>query len=139
MSGTATPPTAADAAAIAPEIAAEAANGLCPAVEAIALLEAKWVLFIVRILLGGPKGFNELRRAIGHCNPSTLSERLELLERNGIVQKTIHSTMPPRTSYALTCAGHELEGVIGAIDTWARAYLRPQAAPAAAGPATAAQ
>jgi DNA-binding HxlR family transcriptional regulator len=98
-------------------------HGVCPAVSAIAILEAKWVLFIVRSLLGGAKGFNELRRDIGNCNPSTLSERLEMLEKNGIITKTIQSTMPPRTSYALTCAGYELQAVIMAIDGWARQHL----------------
>jgi DNA-binding HxlR family transcriptional regulator len=95
----------------------------CPVYEAINLLQEKWSLHIVRALLGGPKGFNELKRDIGNCNPATLSDRLELLERVGIVSKTIHSMMPPRTSYELTSAGIELQGVIDAIDAWARTHL----------------
>lgn len=94
----------------------------CPAANAIGILQEKWTLFIVRSLLEGPKGFNELRRELD-CNPSTLSDRVDTLERAGIITKTIHSTMPPRTSYELTCAGHELQSVITAIDTWARTYL----------------
>jgi DNA-binding HxlR family transcriptional regulator len=98
----------------------------CPAAHAIGILQEKWTLFIVRSLLDGSKGFNELRRELD-CNPSTLSDRLDTLERAGIITKTIHSTMPPRTSYELTEAGVALQGVIGAIDTWARAYLeRPE-------------
>jgi DNA-binding HxlR family transcriptional regulator len=102
---------------------------LCPAVQAIALLQEKWVLYIVRTLLDGSKGFNEIRRDVGNCNPSTLSERLEMLERQGIISKTIHSTMPPRTSYVLTCAGHELQAVIDAIDSWARVHWKPNEKP----------
>jgi DNA-binding HxlR family transcriptional regulator len=102
---------------------------LCPAVQAIALLQEKWVLYIIRTLLDGSKGFNEIRRDVGNCNPSTLSERLEMLEREGIVSKTIHSTMPPRTSYVLTCAGHELQTVIDAIDSWARVHWKPDVQP----------
>ncbi len=101
----------------------------CAAVQAIALLQEKWVLFIIRTLLDGSKGFNEIRRDVGNCNPSTLSERLEMLERQGIISKTIHSTMPPRTSYTLTCAGHELQAVINSIDTWARTYWKPNTKP----------
>ena len=77
----------------------------------------------------GPKRFNEIRRDVGNCNPSTLSERLEMLERQGIITKTIHSTMPPRTSYALTCAGFELQTVMASIDNWARTYWKPTAKP----------
>lgn len=95
----------------------------CPAVQAIELLQEKWVLHIIRDLLGGPKGFNELRRNIGGCNPTTLAQRLEHLEGTGIVHKTVHSTMPPRTSYELTPAGIALQDVIGAIDAWARTHL----------------
>jgi DNA-binding HxlR family transcriptional regulator len=102
---------------------------LCPAVQAIALLQEKWVLYIIRTLLDGSKGFNEIRRDVGNCNPSTLSERLEMLEREGIVSKTIHSTMPPRTSYVLTCAGFELQTVILAIDSWSRVHWKKDATP----------
>ena len=98
---------------------------LCPAVAAISFLQEKWVLYIVRTLLEGSKGFNEIRRDVGNCNPSTLSERLEMLEREGIISKTVHSTMPPRTSYKLTCAGYELQTVISAIDSWARLHWKP--------------
>jgi DNA-binding HxlR family transcriptional regulator len=98
-------------------------TGLCPAVQAIGILQEKWVLYIVRSLLDGPKGFNELRRDIGNCNPSTLSERVEMLEQHGILKKTVESYMPPRTNYELTEAGIAMQQVILEIDTWARRYL----------------
>ena len=97
---------------------------LCPTIAAIELLQEKWVLFIVRSLLGGAKGFNELRREVGGCNPSTLSERLDTLEKRGIITKTVCSTMPPRTNYKLTLAGVALQTVILEIDAWSRQHLR---------------
>ena len=98
-------------------------TGLCPAVQAIGILQEKWVLYIVRSLLDSPKGFNELRRDVGNCNPSTLSERVEMLEQHGILKKTVESYMPPRTNYELTEAGVAMQQVILEIDTWARRYL----------------
>jgi DNA-binding HxlR family transcriptional regulator len=95
----------------------------CPVYAAIDLLQEKWTLHIIRSLLEGSKGFNELRREVGGCNPSTLSERLETLVTHGILRKTVHSTMPPRTSYDLTPAGVAMQDVIRAIDTWSRAHL----------------
>ena len=79
----------------------------CPVREYINVLQEKWVLHIVRALLDGSKGFNELGRGIGGANPRTLSQRLDRLERLGIVEKRVHSTMPPRTEYGLTRAGAE--------------------------------
>ncbi len=95
----------------------------CPVYESINLLQEKWTLHIVRSLLQGPHGFNELSRAVGGVNPNTLTQRLERLEALGVVKKTIESTMPPRTRYELTPAGVELQGVIDAIDRWGRKHL----------------
>jgi DNA-binding HxlR family transcriptional regulator len=95
----------------------------CPVYEAINVLQEKWTLHIIRNLLDGPKGFNELSRAVGGCNPATLAQRVEKLDQLGIVSKTIHSTMPPRTSYALTESGQALHTVVEAIDSWSKQYL----------------
>jgi DNA-binding HxlR family transcriptional regulator len=99
-------------------------HAACPVVESIELLQEKWMLHIIRALLEAPRGFNELARAVGGVNTTTLAARLERLEREGIVTKTIESTMPPRTRYRLSPGGVELQGVIEAIDRWARTHLR---------------
>lgn len=96
----------------------------CPVYESLELLQGKWTLHIVQALLEGPRGFNELARVIGGCNPATLAQRLESLEDCGLVAKTVHSTMPPRTSYALTRAGEALQDVIDAVDRWGQRHAR---------------
>lgn len=101
-----------------------AAPTSCPVHDSIELLQEKWVLHIVRALLAGPHGFNELSRAIGGANTTTLSHRLERLEHLGLVSKTVESTMPPKTRYELTQSGHELQVIIDAIDAWARKHMR---------------
>ena len=73
----------------------------CPVHEAIQVLQEKWTMHIVRALLDGPLGFNELGRAVGGCNPATLKVRLDRLEDLGLLRRTVHSQMPPRTSYEL--------------------------------------
>ena len=100
-------------------------DGFCPVYASIEVLQEKWSLHIIRRLLEGESaGFNELRRLVG-CNPATLTERLERLEELGIVSRTVHSVMPPKTSYALTTAGRELREVIDSIAAWGRAHLDP--------------
>ncbi len=59
-----------------------------------------------------------------------LAQRLERLEEKGIVERTVHSAMPPRTSYALTAAGMELQSVIDALACWASAHIKAPAEPA---------
>ncbi|MEO8898193.1 MAG: helix-turn-helix domain-containing protein [Candidatus Dormibacter sp.] len=109
--------------------AGPAAADYCPVHAAIQLLQEKWTLHIVRALLDGPKGFNELGRAVGGCNPATLKLRLDHLEELSIVTRTVHSYMPPRTSYELAPAGVDLQRVIMEIDCWGREHLRSVHAP----------
>lgn len=99
-------------------------HSYCPVYEAIELLQEKWNLHIIRELLKGSLGFNELSRAVGGVNSNTLAQRLEHLEKLGLITKTVLSTMPPRTSYQLTCAGFELEEVIDAIQHWGHKHLK---------------
>ena len=104
-------------------------RSLCPVYASIQVLQEKWTLHIVRALLeGGALGFNHLRREVG-CNPATLTQRLERLERLGVVSRAVHSVVPPRTSYALTDAGVALRQVIDAIAGWAAAHLAPDTVP----------
>lgn len=79
-------------------------------------------MMIVHSLLGGSISFSELMRR-GNVNTTTLAQRLNLLEQAGVLVKTIHSTMPPRTSYELTEAGLALKPVLEAITEWSGKHL----------------
>ncbi len=89
----------------------------------IGLLQEKWAMLIVWRLMSGPCGFNELSRKGGGLNVTTLSQRLAMLEEAGLLTKTIHSTMPPRTSYELTPAGQALRPVLEGIESWSEKHL----------------
>jgi DNA-binding HxlR family transcriptional regulator len=90
---------------------------------ALSLLQEKWTLFILHALMSGPLGFNETGRTVGPVNTTTLSQRLSRLEHAGLVRKTIHSTMPPRTSYELTEAGRAFRPVLAAIAQWSEQHM----------------
>jgi DNA-binding HxlR family transcriptional regulator len=87
-----------------------------------ALLQEKWAMSIVYVLLQGPNGFNEVGRSAGEVNASTLAQRLSQLVEAGLVKKTVESTMPPKTSYELTKAGRALKPVISAIERWSEDF-----------------
>ncbi len=89
---------------------------------AFAVLQEKWALPIVYVLLQGPEGFNEIGRAAGSVNPATLTQRLARMETVGLVKKTVQSVMPPRTLYELTEAGRALRPVIRAFETWSQKH-----------------
>jgi DNA-binding HxlR family transcriptional regulator len=103
----------------------ETADPACPSrhlTAGVNLLQEKWVLLIVRVLLSGPVGFNDMARNAGDVNSTTLAQRLALLEKAHLVTKTVQSVMPPKTSYELTDSGRALKPVIEAIETWAEKY-----------------
>lgn len=89
---------------------------------AFAVLQEKWALPIVYVLLKGPEGFNEIGRAAGSVNPATLTQRLATMEHVGLVKKTVQSVMPPRTLYELTEAGLALKPVIAAFEAWSQRH-----------------
>ena len=103
----------------------ESCNVAAAFVRGALLLQEKWVMMIVFNLLSCPVGFSELMRK-GNVNTTTLTQRLNLLEQSGILVKTIHSTMPPRTSYELTDAGRALKPVFEAIAQWSEKHLADQ-------------
>jgi DNA-binding HxlR family transcriptional regulator len=89
----------------------------CPVAKASEILGDRWTLLIVREMLGGASGFNELQRGLPGISRSVLTDRLRSLERAEIVERR---TGPKgRTlEYRLTLAGRDLEAVVQVIGEW---------------------
>jgi DNA-binding HxlR family transcriptional regulator len=90
----------------------------CPIEKAVSILEGKWTLLILRELFTGMKRFGELRSELEGISPKTLTERLRILEEQGIVRRTIYPEVPPRVEYSLTEYGATLRPVIDALRAW---------------------
>ena len=52
-----------------------------------------------------------------------LTRTLRLLERDGLVSRTVYSTKPPSVEYALTDKGRALEPAVRALKAWAQSWL----------------
>jgi len=101
---------------------AEALRAEGAATEALTVLGHKWVLRIIRELGAGTQRFCELQDALGGANSATLSQRLKLLEDEGLVQRRAISAMPPWVEYSLTPKGSDLRGAIAGVDGWAERW-----------------
>lgn len=84
----------------------------------LAALQRRHAMPIMRSLIPGELGFNELQRAVGIPSATTLSRRLADLEALGLLHKTVHSAMPPRTTYRHSEVGAGFNTVIGHIVLW---------------------
>ena len=80
----------------------------------------KWTVLVVELLSDGPMRFNALRRMIGNISQKMLTTTLRGLERDGLVTRTVHPTVPPRVDYELTELGRELLVPVKALALWAR-------------------
>jgi DNA-binding HxlR family transcriptional regulator len=89
------------------------------ATAALNVLGQKWVMRIVRVLGERTQRFCELQDALGGANSATLSQRLKLLEDEGLVDRTMVSEVPPWVEYSLTTKGSDLRRAIVGIDRWA--------------------
>ncbi|MEU2718387.1 helix-turn-helix domain-containing protein [Streptomyces sp. NPDC007205] len=78
----------------------------------------KWSVIVICRLGKEPHRFNELRRASDGITQRMLSSTLRALERDGIVTRTVHPTVPPRVEYALTETGRTLLDVVKALARW---------------------
>jgi len=79
----------------------------------------KWTVLVVQTLGEGPKRFNELRREIPSVSQRMLTLTLRNLERDGLVNRTVTPSIPPRVDYELTELGQSLQKPICGLATWA--------------------
>jgi DNA-binding HxlR family transcriptional regulator len=98
----------------APEPVPDAAPLFCPVARAFDLIGGRWTLVLVRHLLGGPRGFQELRARTG-IGPRILATRLKELTDRGFVESV---AVGNRALYALTERGLTLAPLVRDIARW---------------------
>lgn len=99
-------------------------NPDCRAVsELLSRVGDKWTVLIVKALVAKPCRFNELKREIGGISQQMLTRTLRTLERDGMVARTVHPTVPPSVEYDLTALGRSLAVPVMALADWTFAHL----------------
>jgi DNA-binding HxlR family transcriptional regulator len=92
----------------------------------------KWSVLVMDLLGSGPKRYSELQRAIDGISQRMLTLTLRSLERDGLVNRTVTPTSPPRVDYTLTPVGETLSDQVSSLIIWAEtnATTSPNHAPA---------
>ena len=96
---------------------------VCPVARTAEIISGKWTLLIIRDLTTGTKRFSELERSLEGISPKTLSERLSVLEREGVLSRRTYAEVPPKVEYSLTPKGQALAGVIEAMRAYGKSWL----------------
>jgi DNA-binding HxlR family transcriptional regulator len=100
----------------------------CSVASTVDLIGSKWTPLIVHDLSEGPRRFMQLEHACPGISPRTLSERLDMLERESIVIRRSFPESPPRVEYELTDKGEALLPIIDAMRKFGRTWLMPKPA-----------
>lgn len=77
-------------------------------VSILGTLSQRWSLGIIFLLYMGSLKFNELRDLLPGISSRTLTDKLRMLEKGGILTRSVMSGSPVRVSYSLTTSGREI-------------------------------
>ena len=94
----------------------------CPIAVGVDVLGDRWTPLVIRELMVGANGFNEIHRGIPRISRTLLVQRLRLLERQGLVNREV-SERGRQGRYVLTPAGQALTPIVWAIGHWAAEWV----------------
>ncbi|MFD3508207.1 winged helix-turn-helix transcriptional regulator [Nocardia sp. NPDC058666] len=83
----------------------------------------KWALLIIETLGDQTLRFSELRNGIDGISHKMLTQNLRMMERNGLLERTVFPTVPPRVEYRLTEPGRGLRTTVDSMCAWTQRYL----------------
>src|SRR2546428_13943884 len=95
------------------------------------LIGRRWTGAIIFVLLKSRCRFATLRDAIPEITDRMLSDRLQELEAEGILERTVIPETPIRVEYDLTKKGRALAAAIDSIADWAHKCTEEETAPKA--------
>lgn len=95
----------------------------CPVAATLNVVGGKWTPSILFHLKDEPCRFNALRRLLPDITQRMLTLQLRSLETQGVVQRTVFDTVPPKVEYRLTERGLTLAPIIEAMEAWGTEQL----------------
>jgi DNA-binding HxlR family transcriptional regulator len=96
----------------------------CPVEAAVDVFGGKWKVLILWWLEQRTWRFAELRRQIPGITEKMLTQQLRELEADGVVDRRVYATVPPRVEYSLTEYGQSLKRALRAICDWGKNHMQ---------------
>lgn len=94
----------------------------CPLAMTAEILCNRWTVLIIRELLEGSTGFNEIQRGVPLISRTLLSTRIKELKTAGLITR---STKPDsiKANYQLTAAGEALGPAVFSLADWGQRWI----------------
>lgn len=94
----------------------------CSVARALELVGERWTLLIVRDVFLGLRRFEQFQASLGIAR-NVLTDRLNRLVDEGILERIRYSERPGRYEYRLTQMGLDLNLALGGLRQWGDKYL----------------
>jgi DNA-binding HxlR family transcriptional regulator len=91
----------------------------CPSRTVLERVTSKWGLLVLIALSEGEQRWSELRRRADGVSEKMLAQTLKTLVSDGLVNRHVQATIPPRVDYSLTGRGLEVSALLVPLATWA--------------------
>ncbi|GAA0485355.1 transcriptional regulator [Paractinoplanes deccanensis] len=88
----------------------------------LTLVGDKWTILVIGQLRDRTLRFSELHRVVTGISQRMLTRTLRQLERDGLLTRTVHPSVPPRVEYALTQLGTTLLESATMLAAWAATH-----------------
>ncbi len=90
----------------------------------IGTVSDKWTMLIIEALhQKNTLRFTQLGREVRGISQKMLTQTLRQMERNGLVQRKVYATVPPKVEYKLTKMGLSLGAAFCGVWKWAEANM----------------
>lgn len=94
----------------------------CCVEKTLKIIGSKWTMLIIHNLFDKAKRFGELQRALSPISPKTLTQRLQELEKHGVVRRQVFAEVPLHVEYSLTKKGESLRQIFNQMAEWGERY-----------------
>lgn len=92
--------------------------------ELIGRVADKWTMLILEVLTErGELRFTRLSELVPGISYKMLTQTLRLMEREGLILRTVHPVIPPKVEYKLTELGLSLGAAFCGVWMWAERHL----------------
>jgi DNA-binding HxlR family transcriptional regulator len=97
----------------------------CSIARALEIVGERWTLLIIRDCFLGLRRFEEFQQSLGVAR-NVLTDRLNRLVGEGILERVRYSERPERFEYRLTDKGRELDLALAGLRQWGDEHLSEQ-------------
>ena len=87
------------------------------------ILGKKWIILIIKTLLGCDKSFSSIKREIFGISDKVLSQRLREMEKEKLLKRHVYTNTPIRVEYGLTEKGRNLKKAMYELTVWSNRYI----------------